>query len=32
MDNLRDLLGIGGMDKVENARIRQYTKGVDEKI
>ena len=35
MDNLRDLLGIRRIDKVQNARIRELcgvTKGVDEKI
>ena len=35
MDNLRGQLGIRGMDKVPNARIRQLcgmTKGTDEKI
>ena len=35
MNNLRGLLGIKRMDKVLNARIRQFcrmTKGVDEKI
>ena len=35
MDNLRDLLGIGRMDKVPNEWILQLcgvTKGVDEKI
>ena len=35
MDNLKGLLGIRRMDKVPNARIRQFcgvTKGVDEKI
>ena len=35
MDNLRGLLGIRGMDKVSNARIKQLrgvTKGVNEKI
>ena len=35
MDNLEGLLGIRGMDKVPNARIRQLcgvTKSVDEKI
>ena len=35
MDNLRDLLGIRGMNKVSNARIKQLrgvTKGVNKKI
>ena len=35
MDNLRGLLGIRRMDRVQNARIREFygmTKGVDEKI
>ena len=35
MSNLRNLLGIRGMDRVPNAQIRQLcgmTKGVDEKI
>ena len=35
MDNLRGLLGIRGMDRVPNARMREFcgvTKGVDERI
>ena len=35
MDNLRDLVGIRRMDKVPNARIREFcgrTKGEDERI